>query len=48
MPYRYQEFQANEYHHIYHRDRNRQKIFFEAENYTYFLACSRNVVPNSL
>lgn len=37
MPYRYQEFQANEYYHIYHRGRNRQKIFFEAENYVYFL-----------
>lgn len=37
MSYRYQEFQAAEYYHIYHRGRNRQKIFFETRNYLYFL-----------
>jgi len=37
MPYRYQEFQAGEYYHIYHRGGDRQKIFFEEENYLYFL-----------
>ncbi len=37
MSYRYQEFQAGEYYHIYHRGRNRQKIFFETRNYLYFL-----------
>ena len=36
MPYRYQEFQAGEYYHIYHRGGDRQKIFFENENYPYF------------
>ncbi|MGH7494424.1 MAG: hypothetical protein ACREOO_18790 [bacterium] len=33
MPARHQEFQAGEYYHIYHRGVNRQKIFFETENY---------------
>jgi len=37
MPARHQEFQAGEYYHIYHRGVNRQKIFFETENYMYFL-----------
>jgi len=37
MPARNQEFQADEYYHIYHRGADRQKIFFEPENYLYFL-----------
>ncbi len=37
MPYRYIEFQAGEYYHIYHRGWDRQKIFFETDNYLYFL-----------
>jgi len=37
MPARNQEFQAGEYYHIFHRGANRQKIFFETENYLYFL-----------
>jgi len=37
MPARNQEFQVGEYYHIYHRGANRQKIFFEMENYLYFL-----------
>jgi REP element-mobilizing transposase RayT len=37
MPARNQEFQAGEYYHIYHRGADRQKIFFETENYFYFL-----------
>ena len=36
MPYRYIEFQAGEFYHIYHRGANKQKIFFEADNYLYF------------
>jgi hypothetical protein len=36
MPYRRIEFQAGEYYHIYHRGQDRQKIFFENENYLYF------------
>jgi len=37
MPYRYQEFQTGEYYHLYHRGQDRQKIFFEHENYLYFI-----------
>jgi len=37
MPYRYAEFQAGEYYHVYHRGADKQKIFFESENYLYFL-----------
>jgi REP element-mobilizing transposase RayT len=37
MPYRYAEFQAGEYYHVYHRGGDQQKIFFENENYLYFL-----------
>ncbi len=37
MPYRYAEFHAGEYYHIYHRGQDRQKIFFESENYLHFL-----------
>jgi len=37
MPARFQEFQAGEYYHIYHRGAGRQKIFFETGNYLYFL-----------
>ena len=37
MPARQQEFQAGEYYHIFHRGAGGQKIFFEAENYLYFL-----------
>ena len=41
MPYRRIEFQAGEYYHIYHRGQDRQKIFFEDENYLYFLTLLR-------
>ncbi len=37
MPARLQEFQAGEYYHIFHRGAEGQKIFFETENYLYFL-----------
>ncbi len=37
MPYRHQEFQADEYYHVYHRGQDRQKIFFVSENYLHFL-----------
>ncbi len=37
MPYRHIEFRANEYYHLYNRGNNRQLIFFERENYGYFL-----------
>ena len=37
MPRRCVEFQAGCYYHIYNRGHNRQLIFFEGENYIYFL-----------
>ena len=37
MPYRAVEFRAGEYYHIYNRGNNYQPIFFEHENYLYFL-----------
>lgn len=37
MPARQQEFQAGEYYHFFHRGDAGQKIFFETENYLYFL-----------
>ncbi len=37
MPRRYTPFVPNTYYHIYNRGNNRQPVFFEAENYLYFL-----------
>ena len=37
MPYRKVKFQAKEHYHLYNRGHNYQPIFFERENYLYFL-----------
>ncbi|MGA9348067.1 MAG: hypothetical protein WBW48_04590 [Anaerolineae bacterium] len=37
MPYRPVEFRSGEYYHVYNRGNNYQPIFFERENYLYFL-----------
>lgn len=37
MPYRDVEFRAGEYYHLYNRGNNFEPIFFERENYLYFL-----------
>ncbi|MDJ1171277.1 transposase [Roseofilum sp. BLCC_M154] len=37
MPYRQVQFQQGCYYHIYNRGNNRQAIFFETDNYLYFL-----------
>jgi REP element-mobilizing transposase RayT len=37
MPYRKTELKAGEHYHIYNRGNNFQPIFFEHENYVYFL-----------
>jgi len=37
MPYRKIIFKIGEYYHIYNRGNNRQNIFFERDNYLYFL-----------
>ncbi len=42
MPRRQVILQAGNYYHIYNRGNNRQLIFFERENYIYFLRQLRN------
>lgn len=37
MPRRYLEFCPGEYYHLYNRGVNREKIFFESDNYRFFL-----------
>ena len=37
MPYRNVAFRAGEYYHLYNRGNNFQSIFFDRENYLYFL-----------
>jgi len=37
MPHRDVPFRAGEYYHLYNRGHNRQPIFFERENYLFFL-----------
>jgi REP element-mobilizing transposase RayT len=37
MPYRRDPLQAGQYYHLYSRGNNRQSIFFERENYLFFL-----------
>lgn len=37
MPYRKVAFRSGEYYHVYNRGNNNQSIFFERENYLYFL-----------
>ncbi len=45
MPYRACEFEADHYYHIYNRGNNFQPIFFEHENYRYFLVQLRKYLP---
>ncbi|WP_293185994.1 MULTISPECIES: transposase [unclassified Microcoleus] len=42
MPRRQVILQAGNYYHVYNRGNNRQLIFFERENYIYFLRQLRN------
>ncbi len=42
MPRRQVILQAGNYYHVYNRGNNRQLIFFERENYVYFLRQLRN------
>jgi putative transposase len=41
MPRRHLTFQPGYYYHLYNRGNNRQNIFFERENYLYFLRLLR-------
>ena len=45
MPYRKFLFGNNQYFHLYNRGNNHGKIFFERENYAYFLRLIRNHIP---
>lgn len=47
MPWRQTRFVEGEYYHVYNRGVNRQKIFFEAANYQFFLRRLRKyLLPN--
>jgi putative transposase len=48
MPYRQNNFQAGQYYHIYNRGNNRQDIFFERENYLFFLRLVRKYLLETL
>ena len=37
MPRRHIKFREDEYYHLYNRGHNRERIFFERENYIFFL-----------
>lgn len=41
------EFQTGHYYHIYNRGNNRQLIFFERENYLFFLRKLREYLVNN-
>jgi REP element-mobilizing transposase RayT len=46
MPRRFETFNPGEYYHICNRGNNRQAIFFEAENYNFFLfRIKRYLIP---
>jgi len=47
VPYRDVEFRADHYYHLYNRGHNKQTIFFERENYLFFLRRLRKyLVPD--
>lgn len=41
MPYRLETIEPHTFYHIYNRGNNKQKIFFEQENYLYFMRLFR-------
>jgi len=43
MPYRKLEFEPGHFYHIYNRGNNREQIFFESENYLFFLRRMREL-----
>jgi REP element-mobilizing transposase RayT len=48
MPYRNVEFRAGESYHLYNRGNNYQPIFFERENYLYFLRQMREYLIGTM
>ncbi|MBT9316817.1 REP-associated tyrosine transposase [Leptothoe spongobia] len=47
MPRRKTAFLPGQYYHLYNRGNNRQKIFFERDNYLFFLRRFRHYLVNS-
>jgi len=47
MPYRKIPFCSGNYYHIYNRGNNYEKVFFEPENYRYFLRLLQKYCPPS-
>ncbi len=47
MPYRRANFASDEYYHIYNRGNNKGKIFFERENYLFFLRTFLKYFPQN-
>ncbi len=48
MPYRRAQFYAGGYYHLYNRGNNYQDIFFERENYIYFLRQMRKYLKTDV
>ena len=48
MPYRKESFYPGAYYHLYNRGVNREKIFFERENYLFFLRQLRKYLKREL
>jgi putative transposase len=48
MPYRKESLGVHEFYHIYNRGNNKEKIFFEPENYAFFLRTFLKYFPLAL
>jgi putative transposase len=48
MPYRKERFDLNEFYHIYNRGNTKEHIFFEPENYDFFLRQFFKYIPLAL
>jgi REP element-mobilizing transposase RayT len=48
VPYRKVEFAAGEYYHVYNRGNNYSPVFFEHENYLYFLRQMRKYLTSDV
>ena len=48
MPQREVQLCSGEYYHLYNRGNNRERIFFERENYLFFLRRLRKYVVSAL
>ena len=48
MPYRYIPSYKDQYYHVYNRGNNKERIFFEANNYIYFLNKVKTAFENKI